>query len=467
MTIGSDNAMTLKNPPVSGPVDPSRAVTVSSLVDARPVGRFQLLVLVLCGSVMFLDGFDTQAMSFAAPVLAEEWGLEPPQLGTLLSAAILGLMVGYLALSPLGNRVGHRRVIIAATAAFGTLTLLCSFAAGPTELIALRFLTGTALGAAIPSLVALTSEFAPRRRRSSFVMFIYCWLALGFVAAGLVSGVVIPAFGWRAMFVVGGVLPLVLVVVIIAFLPDSPRYLLARPASAGRLLATLRRIDPSLPATAVIGREAGDRDGRNPAFSIVVDLLRRRWLASTLLLWTAFIANLAAFYSIQSWMPSIVGSYGQEPSVIIAATVLTTVGGIVAATVIGPSMDRISPFLTLGAVYVLGAVFVAILGMSLDGSTGVLLVAAFLAGACVTGGQMSIVAVAALIYPVGLRSTGVGWALGIGRVGGIVGPILVGIALGAGIGPEAVFVVISVVLIVAGASMFLLGRLSKVESAQA
>ena len=448
--------MTIENPPFTEPHDAARLVTVSSVVDPRPLGRIHVVVLVLCGFVMFLDGFDTQALSFAAPVLAKEWGLAPTEVGTLLSAAIFGLMIGYLALSPLANRVGHRRVIIFTTAVFGITTLLCSLASGPVELIVLRFLTGTGLGAAIPSLVALTSEFAPRRRRSSFVLFIYCWLALGFVAAGLVSGVVIPQFGWRAMFVVGGVLPLVLVFVIVLLLPDSPRYLVARPASARRLRALMLRIDPSLPDTTVVGPDAEDSTAPSRAASMVAELLRRRWLASTLLLWVAFIANLAAFYSIQSWMPSIVGSFGQEPSVIIAATVLTSVGGIVSATAIGPSMDRFNPFLILGSVYILGSVFIVILGLSLDGEAWVLLCAAFVAGTCVTGGQMSIVAVASLVYPVRLRSTGVGWALGIGRLGGIIGPILVGAALGSGVAPATVFVAVSLLLVAAGASMFML-----------
>lgn len=443
----------------------SEHVTLKSIIDDRPIGRVHVLVLMLCGFVMFLDGFDTQAISFAAPVLAKEWGLPPEALGPVLSAAIFGLMVGYLALSPLAARFGHRRVIIVTTAVFGALTLLCTLAAGPVELIALRFLTGMGLGAAIPSVVALTSEFAPRRRRSSFVMFIYCWLALGFVAAGVVSGFVIPQFGWRGMFVVGGALPLLLTLVLIRFLPESPRYLLARSAESPRLRSILRRLDPSLGADVRFVADVDDAAPEQTAVSLVVELLRRRWIASTLLLWVAFIANLAAFYSIQSWLPSIVGSLGREQSVVIGATVLTTIGGIVAATVIGPAMDRVSPFRTLGVVYLLGAVFVAVLGLALGGDTWMLLTAAFLSGTCVTGGQMSIVALAALIYPPRLRSTGVGWALGIGRVGGIVGPILVGLAIGAGVEPSVVFVVIAAVLVAAGVSVLALGRRSTAERA--
>lgn len=167
--------------------------------------------------------------------------------------------------------------------------------------------------------------------------------------------------------------------------------------------------------------------------SLVVELFRRNWLASTVLLWLAFAANLAAFYAIQSWLPTILVRLGQPPALAIGATVLTTIGGIIAATVIGPCMDRVSPFRTLGAVYVLGAVFVGLLGLVVGDGPVLLLTVAFLSGACVTGGQMSVIALATVLYPPKMRSTGVGWALGIGRLGGIASPLLVGAALGAGI----------------------------------
>ncbi|MET3935639.1 MFS transporter [Arthrobacter sp. OAP107] len=193
----------------------------------------------------------------------------------------------------------------------------------------------------------------------------------------------------------------------------------------------------------------------------VAELFRRKWLISTILLWLAFVANLAAFYSIQSWLPTIVGSLGRAPEIVIAATVLTTIGGIVAAAAIGPAMDRISPFGTLGTVYLLGAVFVVALGAVLGAGTEMLLVTAFLTGACVTGGQMSVIALATVLYPPHMRSAGVGWALGVGRLGGIAGPLLVGVALGGGIAPQQVFLVMAGALMIAAVSVLILGRMHR------
>jgi AAHS family 4-hydroxybenzoate transporter-like MFS transporter len=435
-------------------------VRLGDLIDRQPVRRFHVAVLALTGSVMFLDGLDTQAISFIAPVVGKEWSLSLAALGPIFSASIVGLMIGYLLLSPLANRVGHRRLVITATGFFGAVTLLCALADNEVQLIVLRLLTGTGLGAVIPSAVALASEFAPTRRRSTFVMLIYCWLALGFVAASLISGPLIPVWGWRGMFVAGGVLPLLIVPVLLRFLPDSPSYLLGRSKGA-RAHATLRRLDPGLdPAARIVASEAPQDApvaGRGP----VLDLFRRHWLASTLLLWTAFMLNLGVFYAVQSWLPTILGELGHSRPVAVGATALTTVGGIVAATLIGPSMDRRGPFGTLGLVYLLGAVFVSALAFVVTGSSGLLLVVAFLTGACITGGQMSVIALATVLYPPRMRPTGVGWALGIGRVGGIVGPLLVGVALGSGATARAVFLVTGVVLLVAAAAIFALATTSR------
>ncbi|MFV9460036.1 MFS transporter [Rhodococcus sp. NM-2] len=437
-------------------------IRVDELIDARPVGRFHHLLLALAGAVMFLDGFDTQAISFAAPAIAREWRLPVSSLGPIFSAAIVGLMVGYLCLAPLAHRFGHRRTILVCTAMFGILTLLCALTASPIQLIALRFLTGAGLGAAIPSLVALTSEFAPARRRSSFVVFIYCWYAFGFVAAGVISGFIIPMWGWRAMFVVGGTAPLVLLVLLLRHLPESPRYLLLRGAHA-RAHTTLRRLYPNLPINVIVTTDAPDSgQTAEPAkrkASVALDLVRGRWFLNTVLLWLAFGANLATFYAIQSWLPTIVGSLGESSRVVIASTVLTTIGGIVAALLIGPAMDRTSPFRTLGVVYLLGSGFVALFGLVIGGgNTWALLGSAFLTGTCVTGGQMSVIALATVLYPPDMRSTGVGWALGVGRLGGIAGPLVVGVALGAGAAPREAFFAMATILVVASICVLALER---------
>ncbi|HZY14860.1 MAG TPA: MFS transporter, partial [Beijerinckiaceae bacterium] len=157
---------------------------VPAFINEKPIGASQYIITLLCGLVMFLDGFDTQSISYMAPQIAKEWGLSREVLGPIFSSALTGLMVGYLFLSPLSDRFGHRRMMLVSTIAFAVTTLITAFATNVTELIVLRFVTGLFLGSAIPSAVALTGEYSPKRLRATFVLIIYCGFSLGFVAAG-------------------------------------------------------------------------------------------------------------------------------------------------------------------------------------------------------------------------------------------------------------------------------------------
>jgi AAHS family 4-hydroxybenzoate transporter-like MFS transporter len=444
---------------MSQPPLQSLSLRLPEFVDERRVSPYQYAVITLCGLVMFIDGFDTQAISYMAPHIAAEWGLSQQLLGPVFSAALVGLMVGYLALSPLSDRFGHKRVIIAATVVFAVTTLAAVWSGNVVELLALRFVTGMGLGAAAPSAVALTGEFSPKRLRATFVLAIYCGFSVGFVTAGLVAGWLIPRHGWRSMLWVGAATPLLLIPFLVRHLPESPAFMIRRNADPLRVYGVLRRIDPGLPATPsagtvpVLSAEGGD-SGQRTALS---GLFTRRWLLGTVLLWFVFMINLAEFYALQSWLPSIMTSLGHPMSVVVTATTLTTVGGIAAAFVTGPSMDRLGAYGTLGALYLAGFVCVALTGAAFHAPLWVLLTANFLAGCCVSGGQKSLIALAAVFYPAPIRSTGVGWALGVGRVGGILGPIVVGAALARHWSPSAVFYAMSVPMLVAGLTVLALG----------
>ncbi|MCD2191577.1 MFS transporter [Actinomycetospora soli] len=429
----------------------SSPVTFTDLVDRRRVGRLQYGVLTLCGLVMFIDGFDTQAISYMAPSIAREWGLSAAALGPVFSSALVGLMVGYLVLSPLAERVGCKRVLVVATALFSVFTLASMLVSSVVPLLVLRFLTGLGLGAAAPSAISLTSEFAPRRLRATFVLVIYCGFSLGFVVAGLAAGALIPAFGWRSLFLVGGLVPLLLVPALLRHLPESVAFRLRRRRSVA---GTLRRLDPELSDDVDLAAEPANAEGRSPLRS----LFTRRWVVGTLLLWLVFVINLAEFYALQSWLPTILNRLQYPTSAVVAATTLTTVGGIAAALVTGPAMDRLGAAKTLGVLYLVGFVFVGVVGFALDAPLWVLLAANFLAGCCVSGGQKSVIAFASVFYPPSLRSTGVGWALGIGRIGGIFGPIVVGLAISAQWAYSSIFYVLAIPMLLASLAVFALRR---------
>lgn len=434
----------------------SSPIQVSEIFDNRKVSGFQYMVVALCGLVLFIDGFDTQAISYIMPLLAKDWGIPATMLGTIFSSTLVGLMVGYLALSPLSDKFGHRRVILASTFFFGLCTLLTVMATNVQELLVLRFLTGLGLGAAAPGAIALTGEYSPKRLRASFVLAIYCGFSLGFVAAGFAAGQLLAPFGWKSLLWVGGAFPMALAVLLFFALPESLAFLGRREKDWDQLRAILRRIDPALAANANTAPPGSQGSGKRAAIS---SLFKDGQTSGTLLLWLVFFLNLAAFYFMQSWLPTILGKLNYPMPTIVWMTSLSTVGGIVAAFVVGPSMDRIGPYITLGVLYLFGALFMAFTAASLSSAPLVLMIAVFFGGFCVSGGQKSAIALGAVFYQTDIRSTGLGWALGIGRLGGIAGPAVAGLLFSAHWLPAQLFYLAAGMMLCAGIAVFAMGRL--------
>jgi AAHS family 4-hydroxybenzoate transporter-like MFS transporter len=431
------------------------AFDVPSFINSRRTGAVQYAIVVLCGFVMFLDGFDTQAISYMAPSIAREWSLSKELLGPIFSSALTGLMVGYLLVSPLSDRFGHRKLVVISTLAFALLTFATIFATNVTELIGLRLVTGIALGSVIPSAIALTTEFSPARLRATFVLAIYCGFSLGFVAAGAVAAWAIPEYGWRSMLWIGSAAPLIVGILAIIYLPESMDFLIRTKAQPENVWRVMRRVDAALPAESPRQFITEVEEKR----SAVSGLFASGRGAGTILIWLVFTVNLAEFYALQSWLPSILSGVGYSLNTVALATTLTTVGGIVAAFAIGPAMDRIGPYGSLATVYFAGVLFVALFGFSIGGPNWLLLTAAFCAGFCISGGQKSVIALAAIYYPTPIRSTGVGWALGIGRLGGIFGPLLIGGMLAYQWGAQHILYAAALPMLLAALLVAWLGRL--------
>lgn len=432
----------------------NNTLDIAAFIDGHRLSAYQYLVVGLCALVMIADGFDTQAISYAAPLIAKEWALTPVALGPIFSSALVGLMVGYLVLPPLSDRFGHRRMIIVGLICFGLFTLVTVFARSTTELMALRFLAGIDLGGVAPSAVAMTCDYSPRRLRATFVLIIYCGFSLGFVIAGYLAAKLIPDYGWRSMFYVGGFAPLALAAVLLLLLPESVEYLVLQRMDRKRIVSILHRIDRTLAIDASTTFITAERE----TGSVVQRLFQQRRGVATSLLWLVFFINLAEFYALQSWLPTVLRGLNYSMDQVALTTSLTTIGGILIAFVVGPCMDRFGYYMTVGILYFAGAFIVALTGVALSMSVAVVMAATFLAGVCISGGQKSAIALAAVHYSPAVRSTGVGWALGVGRLGGIAGPLIVGVALSAGWTPAQVFYAAGVPMFVAAIAIYFIAR---------
>jgi len=314
-----------------------------------------------------------------------------------------------------------------------------------TQLMILRFLTGIALGAAIPSTVALTTEYMPKRLRATFVLAIYCGFSLGFVAAGGLAAWMIPLYGWRSMLWAGAITPLTLAVFIYFFLPESLDFLVRTKAKSQNIWRIVRTLDSTRPNEGPHAFATENEEKR----SAVGSLFQSGRTLGTLVLWLVFGLNLAEFYALQSWLPTILTTQGFSANAVALVTSLTTVGGIVAAFAIGPAMDKLGAYRSVAVLYLAGVVFVALMGPAISAPSWVLMIAAFCAGFCISGGQKSVIALAAIFYPAPIRSTGVGWALGIGRLGGIGGPLLIGLLLAYELSASSLFYAAAIPMLLA------------------
>ena len=431
------------------------SVDVAGYIDQQPVGAFQIKLLLTCAAVLLLDGFDTTAIGFVAPSLAKEWGLTKVALGPVFSAGLFGLMIGALTLGSLADRIGRKKIIIFSTLAFGIGTLVTAFVPDVNALLAIRFLTGLGLGGAMPNTIAMTSEFNPQRRRATMVMIMFCGFSLGAALGGLLAAALIPQFGWRSVFVVGGAAPLLLVPILALRLPESVRFLALTGHANARVAELLALINPKAAfaaATQFVVHE--------PVLAgmPVQHLFREKRALPTLLLWVVFFMSLLDLYFLTNWLPTVLNDLGASVSTSAVIGSMLQVGGVVGAFALGSVIDRFS-FRALALVYFIAVFAVGAIGQ-LGHSTVFVTVAIFVAGFCMVGGQIAANALAAAFYPTSVRATGVGWALGVGRAGSIIGPLVGGVLMTAKWSTGSVFIAAASAALCAALAAFSLSRIA-------
>jgi AAHS family 4-hydroxybenzoate transporter-like MFS transporter len=438
----------------------SRVIDVSAVLDRPQLGGFRRCVLVLCWVIAVLDGFDVQAMAFVAPALAREWGLSKETIGGMLTAGIVGMLLGSFFLGRLGDRVGRRPVLLGSVLLFGIGSLVTAACRSEVEIMLLRCITGIGLGGVTVAALSLMSEYAPERSRATVVIAMYVGFPIGGSLAGLLATPLIADFGWQALFVLGGIAPLLLIAVAWKLLPESLRFDVLRGADAESIAHRVSRIAHDY-------RYApGDRFVVSESVATqrtsLAELFGRRWLAATLLLWLVAFANLLVLYALINWLPSILAQAGFSARTANLGAVAFNVGGVLGSLLLGFAADKLGAFRALTVAYALAAVFTWLL----SGAEGA--AAAFsltlLAGAGVIGAQFCVNALATVIYPTAIRATGVGSMLGFGRVGSIAGPLIGGLALGAGATPQTMLALAALPLVVCCAAVPLLGAAKRGEA---
>jgi len=417
-----------------------KTVDVGSILDEGEWSTYQKLLVMGTALTIILDGLDNQVLGAAVPALMREWSLPRPAFASVLASGMVGMMVGGAMGGFIGDRVGRRAALLGSVLSFGVLTVLVSFAGSVGTLGVLRFFAGLGLGGAMPNAAALSSEYVPLRHRAFAVTLTIVCIPLGGTLAGLMSAEILPRYGWRALFLVGGIVPLVLAAVLLKVLPESPRYLARHRERWAELATLLRRLGHAIaPDTAFVdGREKAVV--RASARALFVPELRR----DTLALCASFFFCLLSVYIGTNWVPSLLTGAGFGVSVASNGLTAFNLGGVIGAVLGGFVIARLGSRITMlvmAAGAIAGAVVLGSVSIAGQPAFAVLAMLAW-TGGLINAVQTTMYALAAHVYPTGIRATGVGTAVAFGRIGGVVAPYAGSWALESG-GASQLFFLIS------------------------
>ena len=400
-------------------------------LEYQRIGGLQLRVAALCTLVQICDGYDVNSIGVSVPSLTHAWNLPGPAFTVAFLWSSIGIMVGALSAGPIGDRVGRKPLLLASLTIFGLASLLSAFAGSLLLLSILRFFTGLGIGGGFPGAATLTGDYAPQRLRATMIMATFTGAPIGGFVCGQLAGVLLPTLGWPSIFVVGGVVPLLMVLALALWLPESPRFLARKDNLSAREAALLRRLDITPGQVAAEGLDIAQG---NP----IAMLFGKGYALQTVLLWVIFFCSLMNLFLFVYWMPEVLHLTGMTPPEAARATSFRELGAICAVLYLGLLIDRSGPERALTANYAAGIVFIAAIALAAMPYL-LLVIVIFLSGMTIIGSQTGANATCGKLYPARMRTSGLGWALGIGRLGGIAAPVLGGYLLSLGLHPPQIF----------------------------
>jgi AAHS family benzoate transporter-like MFS transporter len=399
-----------------------RSINVIELIDGSKFNRFHALVVFWCAFIIIFDGFDLIIFGSVVPVLMNEWQMSPLQAGTLGSYALFGMLLGALIFGPLADKIGRKSVIMICTFIFSVFTGIIGWVQGPVEFGIFRFIAGLGLGGVMPNAVALMTEYSPKKLKSTLVSVMFSGYSVGGILAAGLSILLITRFGWQSVFFFGA-LPLLTLPVMYVSLPDSPSFLVMK-GQKEKLRRLLPKISPGFVAehddeyVAVIPKQKGIP---------VIKLFSEGRALSTVLFWISFFMCLLMIYGLNTWLPNLMIKAEYPLGSSLLFLLVLNLGAIFGAVIGGWAADRWSGKKVLIFFYLLAAASLILLGYKPN--TFILFILVAIAGGATIGTQIIANAYTSQYYPVQMRSSGIGWALGVGRAGAIVGPMMGGALL--------------------------------------
>ena len=420
------------------------AASLRSQLNTREMSFAQWEVVLLCTLINMLDGYDVLVMSFAAASVASDWQLDPASLGLLLSAGLVGMGLGSIVLGSLADALGRKRLV---HICLGTVTIgmiLSAYAQSQLQLLALRFVTGVGIGGMLATLTALVSEYSNDKRRGICMGLLQSGYPLGALLGGMVAAQIIQLADWRSLFLFGGGLSAVLLPLVVIRLPESLDFLsrsgpFVEGDMKGRLL---ERFDLSEPDHSMV--EAMDQGAGSWRSCFTPSEVR----INTLLLWSCYLTLMFSFYFVVSWTPKLLVDAGLSTSQGISAGAILQAGGLIGGLVIGFLGSRYAVNKLTAWFFSLSVVLILVYGWA-DAELTTLMILAAMMGFFLIGAMIGLYTIGPALYDSKSRVTGVGLAIGVGRLGAIAAPFAGGLLLEADLDVSLIYAVFAAPLVLA------------------
>lgn len=430
----------------------ANTMNVNEVIDQAKFLKSHLSIMLWCLILILFDGYDLAINGVALPLLMKDWGLTTVQAGMLASTALAGMMFGAMLFGTLADKIGRKKVIMICVFLFSGFTFAGGFASNPTEFGALRFLAGLGIGGVLPNLVALTSEYAPKKLRSTLVTTMFSGYAMGGIMAALFGAWFTPSFGWQIMFFIAG-FPLLLLPFVWKFLPESLTFLVKvkRDDEARKML---KKISPEQSISA--NTQLVLSEVVVPGGTTVKALYQQGRGVGTALFWLCFFMCLLTLYALGSWLPKLMMAAGYSMGSSLMFLMAMNIGAVIGTVGGGILADKFHLKPVIITLCLAGAVALSLLGFKSPQPVIYLLVA--VAGASAIGSQILLYSYVAQYYPLSVRSTGIGWASAIGRTGAIVGPILIGMLLAKELPHQLNFMAVGIPVVIAAIAVFFIRK---------